>query len=60
VLYLTTELKTGTSVVEPFAGGANPLREVGRWKTREEALDWLKKQDCEPFDPKRFDEEDQE
>jgi hypothetical protein len=41
--------RTGSSSVEAFAGGPKPLRRMGHWKSRDEALEWLKQQECSPF-----------
>lgn len=49
VFHLTTDPKTGNSSVAAFAGGPKPLRRMGRWNSREEALEWLKQQECSPF-----------
>ncbi len=38
------------------AGGPNLLHRVGRWKSREEALEWLNSQ-LPPFERSLFDEE---
>ena len=49
VFYLANDPQTGSWTVEAFAGGPNPLQRVGSWKSRDEAVEWLRRQDCHPF-----------
>ena len=49
VFHLTTDPKTGNSSVEAFAGGPKTASSDGALESREEALEWLKQQDCSPF-----------
>ena len=50
VFYLTHDSQTGNWTVEAFAGGPNPLQRVGSWKSREEAVEWLRRHDCSRFE----------
>ena len=49
VFYLANDSRNGSWTVEAFAGGSNPLQRVGSWKSRDEAVEWLRRQDCHPF-----------